>query len=78
MGLLAAVQVEMNAIILERRVMTTLTRNIPTGADKLREDVLVCSAKAKKWNYFLVIVDTTGRMLTSQSLKGKPQPLNAF
>lgn len=51
MELLAATKAKMNAVIVKRRIMTAITRNIPPAADRLYdvvEEVLVYSEKREE------------------------------
>ena len=70
----------MNSSIAERRIMTALTRDIPPAADrtyKLGEEVLVYNEYKKEWLGPLIVVDSTGRMITAYNPQTKlRQPYN--
>ena len=52
MKLLTSAQIEMNAIVVERRIQAALTRQIPPAADRIYQigdEVLVFSGVDKNW-----------------------------
>lgn len=56
----AAIQAEINAITVEKRIMTVLTKAILHAADrlyKIGEEVVLYSEKEKKWLVPLIVVD---------------------
>ena len=82
MRLLATAQMEMNAIVAERRVQAALTRQIPPAADRvyqLGDEVLVFSEQDKNWLGPFVVMHVQGRMITIQNREGTyRQMFNAF
>ena len=82
MEILVRAQMEMNAIVAERRIMAPLTKDIPPAADRvceLGEEVLVFAEKEKKWTGPSIVVNVHGRMITVQARDGsRRQIYNAF
>lgn len=78
MEIVLSAQVEINSIIAERKIMTSLRK--PSIADrfyKLRED-MVLFRKGKEMDWTFIAVDTTGRTITFNFLKEQKQTFSAF
>ena len=70
MEVLTMAQREMNTIIAQRRIITALTKNIPSASDRfysIDDEVLVYREKEKEWvgPYRVVFID--GKMITMQN-----------
>ena len=82
MGLLTSGQMEMNAIIAERRIQAALTKQIPPAADRtyrLGDEVLVFCEQDKTWIGPFTVMHVQGRMITIQNREGTyRQMFNAF
>ena len=67
MAIISTAQMQMNAIVIERRVATALSRNIPPASDRnsnLGDEVLVVSEQQKQWKGPFMVIHTHGRMIT--------------
>lgn len=73
MHLLASAQIEMSAIIAERRVQATLTRQITPAADleyQIGDEALAFSEQEKNWVELSIVMHVQKRMITIENREG--------
>lgn len=82
MEAIKTVQAELKSIVAERRVLETLTKNIPPATDRtynFGEEVLVLSGEKKEWAGPFMVSNVEGQMITLQSKDGSyHQTFNAI
>ena len=82
MDILRSAQMEINAIIAERRILRALNRDIPPASDRvyrLGDEVLVYTEKDKQWKGPYIVIHTHGRQITISDRDGTyRQTFSAF